>query len=340
VRRESLCREESDFDRFDRFVFACLRHAFPRLFVEDFALAYSILDKYFAQKSSLRWVVCEWWIGSNCSALAMAVAKSRGIRHLCNEHNYLSYFFVGSSLKYIVPLVDEFVTLGWSDIHFPSVTKGASLFPWGSGESCRKKEHDILLVCGLPLAHVPEVTSSYGDSGAYRALSYFTMNKRFLAALGNDTLKMLYFRSYPKALTGNWLIWDQAYALSAEIANVKSFDADSASSRELMKKSALVVVNYLSTAYLEAIIADIPTIVIWNQDTNLFSEHYLHVFDSLIEAEICQVDPDAAAALVNRIKQDPMAWWRSPKVQRGRQSFLDANIGDPEVMMDYLLKKY
>ena len=338
-RRDQLCRDEPDFDRFDRFAFGCLRHAFPRLFIEDFAQNYGRLDTYFQKRPTLRWVVCEWWIGSNWSALAMAVAKRRGIRHLCNEHNYLSYFFVGNSLKYLVRLVDEFVTLGWFDSRTPNITKGASLFPWGRTQLSGKKEHEILLICGLPLAHVPEVTSSYGDSGAYRALAYFAMNKRFMAALGDETLKSLYFRSYPAALTRNWLIWDQTHALSAEIAKVKCFDESSASSRELMKRSGLVVVNYLSTAYLEAIIADIPAVVIWNRDTNLFSEQYSDAFDCLIEAGICQIDPDSAAVLVNRIKNAPEAWWRSPIVRRGRQAFLDANIGNPKVMIEYLLSK-
>ena len=338
-RRDQLCRDEPGFDRFDRFAFACLRHAFPRLFIEDFAPAYARLNTYFEQRPTLRWVICEWWIGSNWSALAMAVAKRRGIRHLCNEHNYLSYFFVGNNLKYLVHLVDEFVTLGWFDARFPNITKGASLFPWGSADPGRRKEHDILLVCGLPLAHVPEVTSAYGDSGAYRALAYFAMNKRFMTALGEATLKSLYFRSYPKPLTRNWLVWDQAHALSAEIKQVKHFDNSITNSRVLMQKARLVVVNYLSTSYLEAIIADIPTVVIWNPDTNLFSEQYSQAFDSLVEAGICQTDPEAAAVLVNGIKEDPDGWWQSPAVRRGRQAFLDANIGNPEMMIDYLLSK-
>lgn len=338
-RRDLLCRDEPDFDRFDRFVFACLKYAFPRLFIEDFAQAHARLDAHYAAQPALRWIVCEWWIGSNWSALAMAVAKRRGIRHLCNEHNYLSYFFVGNNLKYLVRLVDEFVTLGWFDARFPNITRGASLFPWGKAERGRAKEHDILMVCGLPLAHVPEVTSAYGDSGAYRALAYFAMNKRFFAALDEATRKSIYFRSYPAPLTKDWLVWDQAYALAEEIARVKRFDDAIGNSRRLMKKARLVVVNYLSTSYLEAIIADIPTVVIWNPDTNLFSEQYSDAFDSLIEAGICQTDPGAAAALVNRIKADPEGWWHSAPVRQGRQAFLDANIGKPEIMVNYLLSK-
>ncbi|UCV06686.1 LIC12162 family transferase [Dechloromonas denitrificans] len=338
-RRDFLCRNEPDFDRFDRFAFACLKHAFPRLFIEDFARAYARIDAYFGERPTLHWIVCEWWIGSNWSAFAMAVAKRRGIRHLCNEHNYLSYFFVGNNLKYLACLVDEFVTLGWSDARFPNTTKGASLFPWGQAEFNNAKEHDILLICGLPLAHVPEVTSAYGDSGAYRALAYFAMNKRFFAALDEAARKSVYFRSYPAALTKNWLIWDQTYALAEEIAQVKRFDDSIGNSRKLMKKSRLVVVNYLSTSYLEAIIADIPTIVIWNPDTNLFSEQYSQAFDSLIEAGICQTDPEDAAVLVNSIREDPEAWWQSSAVRWGRQEFLNANIGNPEIMVDYLLSK-
>lgn len=338
-RREWLSRDEAGFDRFDRFVFASLKHAFPRQLLEEFPSAYESLAAYFSQWPSLRWIVCEWWIGSSWSALAMAVAKKMGIRHICNEHNYLARLFVGNNLKYQVPLVDEFLTLGWFDETLPNITRGASLYQWSEPETGAEKPHDILLICGLPLARVPEVTTGYGDSGAYRALSYFGFNRAFLAALGRDVLKTVYFRSYPESLTGQWLCWDQADAFAEQIAQAKHYDDSGSDIHRLMRKARLIVVNYLSTSYLEAIIADIPTIVLWNQDTNLFSRQHRHAFDGLIEAGICHTHPESAARFVNTVKGDPERWWRSAKVRRARQEFLDANIGEPGVMLDYLLNK-
>lgn len=338
-RRERLSRDEAGFDRFDRFVFASLKYAFPRQLLEEFSASFETLAVYFSQWPTLRWIVCEWWIGRSWSSLAMAVAKTMGIRHICNEHNYLARIFVGNNLKYQVRLVDEFLTLGWFDGSLPNITRGASLYRWSEPNTDTEKKHDILLICGLPLARVPEVTTGYGDSGAYRALSYFGFTKKFMAALESETLKTVYVRSYPRALTQQWLCWDQADAFAPEIARAKHYDDSGDDIHKLMGEARLIVVNYLSTSYLEAIIADIPTVVLWNRDTNLFSRQYQDAFDALIESGICHTDPESAARFVNTMKDDPERWWRSPKVRRARQQFLDANIGNPDVMLDYLFNK-
>lgn len=337
--RDQLVRDDPGFDRFDQFAFACLRHGMPRMFVEDFAQVYRRLDAHFNRYPDLRWVVCEWWIGHSLPSLALALLRQRGVKHIYNEHNYLSYFFVGNSVKHLAPLVDEFVTLGWEDKSIPNLVRGASLFPWVEKDNAHEKEHDILFICGLPLTHVPEITTAYGDSGAYRALEYFDMNDRFLARLGEDTLGKLYFRAYPAWITRSWLTWDQSFALAKYTRKAKRYDDSTSSGRLLMQQSRLVVVNYLSTSYLESIIADIPTILLWNKKTNLFTEEHMGAFDTLIEAGICHTTPESAADFVNEIKDNPERWWQSAKVRNGREAFLKANIRGAEVMIQYLLKK-
>jgi len=337
--REKLVCEEPNFDRFDKFVFACLLHGMPKIFVEDFQQVYARINLYFDHYKSLRWVVCEAWIGHTLPSLALAVLRQRGVKHIYNEHNYLSYFFVGSNLKYLAPLVDEFVTLGWEDPSIPNLVRGASLFQWVEKGSICDKEHEILFVVGCSIPHVPEINAAYGESGAYRALAHFEMNQRFLARLGEETLKKLYVRPYPSWKTRDWLIWDQSFAMAAYLKKVKAYDEVSISGRLLMQQSRLVVVNYLSTSYLESIIADIPTVFIWNKDTNLFTEKHMGVFNALIETGVCQTNPEDAADFINRIKDRPEEWWHSKAVQKSRKVFMDENIGNPEVMIQHLLAK-
>lgn len=337
--RKKLAREEPNFDRFDKFVFACLLHGMPKIFVEDFPRVYKHLNLHFDNYKNLRWVVCEAWIGHTLPSLALAILRQRGVKHIYNEHNYLSCFFVGNSLKYLAPMVDEFVTLGWEDKSIPNLVRGASLFQWVEKNSECEKVHEILFILGLPQTHVPEISAAYGDSGAFGALRYFDMNQRFLAGLGEETLSKTYIRSYPSWKIPDWLTWDQSFALAAYLNKVKAYDDVSISGRLLMQQSRLVVVNYLSTAYLESIIADIPTVFFWNRDTNLFAEKYLGAFDALIEAGICQINPEHAADFINRIKDNPEGWWHSAAVQKSRKAFLSAYIGTPEVMIQHLLAK-
>jgi putative transferase (TIGR04331 family) len=337
--RDVLARSERDFDRFDEFVFSSLRYLMPKSIVENFNQIHEGYKLFFSKYKSLKWAVCESWIGDESTSMALAILKQRGVKHLCNEHNYISYPFLGNSLKYQIHLTDEFVTLGWSEKSYPNLIRGASLFQWMEKDRCLNKEHEILFILGLPLANIPEINAAYGDSGGYGASAYFDMNKRFLEKLGGKTLKQLYVRSYPKSKMHNWRTWSQSYELAPYLSKVKKYDDFSISGRVLMQRSRLVVVNYLSTSYIESIIADIPTIFLWNKNMNFLLDKHIKVFDTLIESGICQTNPDEAADFINKIKDNPEKWWSSSKVQKSRALFLNANIGEPEVMIQHILKK-
>lgn len=337
--RDQLTCGESDFDRFDQFVFATLRYAMPQSFVENFAKLYSGYQAWSARYTRLTWVVDEAWIGHEPSAWALATLRQRGVKHICNEHNYLSHPFLGNSLKYQIPLTDEFVTLGWEDQSYPNLVRGASLFEWVEGNASVEKEHDLLLVLGCPIFHPPEINAAYGDCGGFGASSYFEMSRRFLASLGSDALSKVYVRAYPAWKVSNLPMWDHQFALAPYMDKIKAYDNQSVSARVLMQKSRLVIVNYLSTSYLESIISDIPTVFLWNRNSNMFIDKHVGIFDCLIEAGVCQVEPEIGADFVLSIKDDPEAWWSSPPVRSARQNFLEKNIGDPSFMMNYLLAK-
>ncbi len=337
--RELLICDEADFDRFDQFVFATLRYAMPRSFVENFAQIYYEYRAWSAQYTRLSWIVDEAWIGHEPSAWALAILRQQGVQHICNEHNYLSHPFLGNSLKYQIPLVDEFVTLGWIGKGYSNLIPGASLFEWVENDASVRKEHDVLFVLGCPIFRPPEVNAAYGDCGGFGALSYFEMTSRFLSAMGSVALSKTYVRGYPHWKASNLLMWDHQEILAPYLAEVKSYDNQSVSGRLLMQRSRLVVVNYLSTSHLESIIADIPTVFMWNRDTNMFRDEYSNIFDCLIEVGICQVDPQSAADFVLKIMDDPEVWWRSSSVRSARQKFLDTNISSPSAMVKYLLKK-
>ncbi len=195
--RDKLTCCEADFDRFDKFVFASLRHGIPKTFVEDFQQTFSNLDAYLDNYKSLRWVVSEAWIGNTLPSLALAILRERGVGHTYNEHNYLAHPFLGNNLKYILPLVDEFASLGWYDPSIPNLVRSASLFPWVENKKLSKKKHDLLFISSIPNTRAPELNSSYGESGERVVPSYLEMNRRFFEALSEETLAGMVFRDYP-----------------------------------------------------------------------------------------------------------------------------------------------
>ena len=339
--RKHLIRREPDFDRFDEFVFACLLHGMPKMYVEDFHQTYAHFNSSFNRYSTMRWVVCEWWISSARSSFATAVLSLRGVRHISVEHNYISHYFLGANLKYLAPLADEYVTLGWDDPSISNIVRGASLYPWVESKIKGDKKHDILLLLTSPIAYMSEMSATYGgQDGAYGAMTYFDWTRRFLAGLGEKTLSKLYIRAYPLRASKQWLVWDTAFELRSFMDKVKFYDDEgSTSGRLLIQQSRLVVVNYFATSYLEAMISNTPTVFIWAKNCRHLAAKYMHVLDGLINVGICQVNPEEAAAFISQIKDCPEEWWNSAEVQKCREEFLRSCFGDPEFMIQYLLGK-
>ena len=78
----------------------------------------------------------------------------------------------------------------------------------------------------------------------------------------------------------------------------------------------MMKINYLSTAYLESIIASVPTVFIWNKDTYLIQEKYKDIFNNFIKVEFCQTSPESATDFVNIIKDNPEEWWNSKEASK------------------------
>jgi putative transferase (TIGR04331 family) len=338
-KRDQLASYEHDFDRFDQFVFSTMCYLIPKSFVENFEKFYEGYSQFFSKYNELKWIVCESWIGSETTSMALAIQKQRGIKHIANEHNYLSYPFVGNTLKYQIPLADEFLTLGWDDSSYPNIEPSASLFEWKDENSVIEKEHDVLLIIACSASKIPVICADYGEHGGYGVKSTTDADKMFLDSLGEETLASTYVRAYPQFATKNWLIWDYRNIFEYYIEKVKCYDDFSPSGKVLMSKSKLVVVAYQSTSHLESMIADIPTIFFWNKDIMHFNKEYEGIYDDLIECGICHTDPVKAGHFVNKIVDNPANWWFSKKTQLGRKLFLEKNIGNPNILTDHLFSK-
>jgi putative transferase (TIGR04331 family) len=334
-----LAKYNSGFDNFDRFVFATMQHLIPKSFVENFNSIYNIYLSHVSGYPQLKSIVCESWIGSEAESIALAVAKQNGINHIYNEHNYLSYPFLGNVLKYQIPLVDEFLTLGWSSSLYPNLIASGSLFEWQEEGYYAHKEHDIVFIIAISEARIPVICADYGENGAYGVQSTMKFDCDFLDALGDDILSQVYVRSYPNKKAKNWLTWDYRFLLSKYLSRVKHYDDYSLSGKLLMKKSRLVVVAYQSTSHLESLVANIPTIFFWNKEIMHFEKEHENIYDGLIKCGICQIDPIKAANFVNKIKDNPEQWWFSKETQEARDLFLKKNIGQPDQLLNYLLSK-
>ena len=341
-KRNVISQISSDFDRFDQFFFSSLKHCLPKVFLEEFAQVTGYYDQFFRQFKKLKYVVNESWIGGNYPSIAMAIAQRQGLAHIYNEHNYLTHHFLCNHHKYLMPLVDKFVTLGWVQEAIPNLIKGASLRAW-IADGNYTKEHEILFISAPPPIKTPEFNAAYGDFGAFNAQSHLKFNREFFRELSKSTIQSIVYRGYPLGdyptshLIPKMVGYDQEYILKEYINSFKLLDKESKSAMVLMQKSRLIVVEYLSTSYLEAMIADIPTIFFFNEEIYHLKEEYRSFYFPLIKAGICQTNAINAAKFVEQIKEQPEQWWQTPSVQEAKNLFLAENFGHPVVLKTYLL---
>lgn len=333
--RKFLSEEEHGFDEFDRFFFSSIEYCLPKIFVENFKKVEQYCINYFNKYKYLEFVTSEAWLSSNSLCIALALLKERGIRHIYNEHNYLEHPWVGSLIYKEVILSDIFVSIGWHSNKIANMIKGASLFEFKLNKK-PKKQYKICYISGGPTAKRPSYSASYGWS-CENAPKIFTFVKLFFSSLSYQTRREILFRGYPISKPEDWLAYDQEYMLGPYFKDMQKHNDMRISGKLIMLQSNLVIVDYISTSYLESIIMNIPTIFFWIPDASYLGSDYSDFFDSLISVGICQTDPIVAAHFVESVKGDPEKWWKQETVQKAKNDFLHKNIGKPEVMINYLL---
>lgn len=98
--------------------------------------------------------------------------------------------------------------------------------------------------------------------------------------------------------------------------------------RTLIAESRLVVHSYDSTAILETLSQNIPTLAFWQNGFDHLRDSAKPYYQLLLDAGIVHLTPESVAAKVNVIWADVEGWWRSGAVVDARNRFCDryANV--------------
>lgn len=335
-KRTYLAEFENDFDRFDKFFFNSIKYCLPKAFVEHYNKIEGFYKKKFSKYIKLQYVISEGWISNTYMSIALALLQEMNIRHITNEHNCIFHIYAGSYIAHVILMSDIFVTLGWDDSKIPNLVKGASLFLF-TIEGKYSKKYKILYISAPANVKMPHYSSSYGidEENAPKSLKFVSA---FLYNLKDETLKEITYRCYPKA---NWiqlLSYNKEYILRSCLKHIKNFSDTCESSKIQMLQAELVVIDYISTSYLESLSMNVPTVFFWDTDSYYLRDEYCDFFKPLVDVGICQTNPVNAANFVESIKDNPQKWWGQEDVQKAKNEFLNKNLGKPEVMIDYLLE--
>ena len=332
--RKILSKPEVSFDRFDVFFFKSIEFCFPKIFIELYSISESILRNKLNRYSGLKYVTSENWISNTQNALSIAILQQRGVLHINNEHNCLFHPFEGTFVNNILKMVDTYTTLGWSDTSCPKVISSGSLFPFVSCKNV-KKENKILFVAAPSIAKATHFSGAWGyaQEKVPRTVDF---NNKFFESLSESTLSDILYRGYPTYKTSGIQMYDKEYYYK-DFSKKLRFSDFKKSGRQEMSESDLVIIDYISTSYLESLMMNLPTIFFWDQNSYYLSDKYMDFFQPLIDVNICQTDSIKAAEFIEYVKDDVFTWWHSAEVQTGKQKFLERNIGGPHKLLNYLI---
>lgn len=291
---------------------------------------------YLTQFKNLKYIINE--AIDEDSMLLISQAKKKKIKSVYCEHNFLQKQFIGNIIEFIKIKFDYYYTLGWktNDKKFKSA---GSLFEWISEDKQLIQEIPILFAEGVTVYRPPFTCSAYGESGKFNSENYIRMTKIFFNSLNKNILKNIWVKKYPPKYKKTFcynpsdkIIEKSKMRLTNKVKN---------SNLELSKyfKSAkLIVTNYLSTSYLQALILNKPAIIFFNSRSYFLIKKHAKIYDELIRNNIMFKDAKKAALFLNKNFNHIDKWWSNKATQNARLNFIRNNINEPEYLYSVIKK--
>ena len=155
---------------------------------------------------------------------------------------------------------------------FSELAKQASLQPKEALLEKRNSNH--ILYIGVPfMVKMHHYSSAWGFSGENvpRFLEFIT---QFFSALETVTQGEISYRPYPPQNLNHILIYNKEGILKNFVSSFREFTDTRESSKFQMQQSSLVVIDYISTSYLECLHMNIPFILFWDKDSYFLKEEF------------------------------------------------------------------
>ena len=208
---------------------------------------------------------------------------------------------------------DRFLSWGWENADQPKVVPFLSGQLYGLHEQIKPDPKGCILWIGNAVPIYTHCLVSVPLSS--QLLNYFKEQKRFARAVGHEVYKLLVRRLFPVDFS-----WDEELRWVETDPALEIYRGDKTFYQQL-NESRLCVGTCASTAPLEALAGNYPTIIYFNPNMNEFRESAQPYFDDLRRVGIYHETPESAATKVNEVYNDPLLWWNSAEVQDVRKKF-------------------
>lgn len=255
------------------------------------------------------------WIGMDIYTKALSVADTceGGGQWLSCQHGGgygQSFAFPLGKIEYETS--DGFITWGWNYKH----VYASNFYPLPSPKLSKLPKHnqrqDQLMLVGA--MHPPYYYRLHSYALPEQQCAYIESRKALLTKLLPHIRGKVKYKPY-------------FYAYG--IKEIEFLQELLSSKQWLLKRGGpvfykgtkLVVIDYLSTAMLETLSMNAPTILFWSPAHFPVTSEAQIYFDKLRAAGILFDTPEEASTKINAIWEDVQGWWRQPEVQKAKDEF-------------------
>ncbi len=242
----------------------------------------------------------------------VAEQTENGMKFVIGQHGgHMGTGLWNASECHQIHVSDYYFSWGWED------KKQSKVIPLPSNKliESRPKPNTSGKILWIIRNLLRYSTQMPGIPASSVVLEYLKGQERFAKSVCPSVHELLLVRLYMENYG-----WDEFQRFRDFDPSLKIYRGNS-TLYEQLQESRLFIGTNNSTTYLEAFAMNFPSIIFWNKDIELLRESAKPYFRLLEEAEILHYSPESAAALINKIYNNPLLWWKQPKVQKAKNEF-------------------
>ncbi len=299
-------RFEGKYDKFNALLRQLIPSAIPMCYVENF-------NKYRKKVKAVGVKVVGSAVGfyfnENFKFFA-AEETSRGVKLIDFQHGGGYGISLSCPAETTSLEKDVFYTWGWRSLNNKNTMPLASPYLSRLRDNYKFTENNILFVGNNIHRYLNSFMTIFTPDDIPQ---YFLDKKRFVDVLGQSQRSELLYRPYQE------VGWNEVVVIKNLMPGISILSKGRLI--DWMKKFKIVVIDHLSTSNMEALVINVPTIWFWDPDIWLIRPEAEKYFDLLRDVGILYNTPEEAARKVNEINDNPLNWWRDPKIQKARDLF-------------------
>ena len=306
----------------------------PRIFLEDFTAAKSLIHSKYPRKPE-QIITGVAYYTDDYFKLFTALAVEKGVKYTILQHGgAFGTAQINDEEELQMKTADYFMSWGWGeDCCEP---KHARIIPGGaitisSKRSAIKPDSSGFIV--LPVSEwTLQTFRLFSAPLSFRQLDYLNEISEFYRNLSQSAASILRLRLQPG--TRGWHIEERLSKMGLEKTIIRTpgrFVGD-------LKSSRLAVVNTNSSTMLEAFAFNIPTVLLINDKLWPVRPKVQSYYNEMKEAGILYNDPISAAQHVSTIYDNPEIWWGSKQVQSARNRFVKKFVAPGGALMSQVRK--